>query len=493
MNLYELSASELLKKIKNKELTSTEVVKYFIERIKSLEPKVNAFMSVEKDTALRQAENIDKKISEAAIVGSLAGLPVAIKDNICIKGLKTTCSSKILENFISPYDASVVRKLHSSDAVFIGKTNMDEFAMGSSTENSAYKTTRNPWNTEHIPGGSSGGSAACVSARMVPLAIGSDTGGSIRQPAGCCGVVGMKPTYGRVSRYGLVAFASSLDQIGPLATNVKDCALLLEIISGYDNLDSTSVDIPVEKYSENLNKEIKGLRLGLPKEYFIEGIQKEVKESVESAAKVLENLGCIIEEVSLPHTEYAVSVYYIIAPSEASANLERYDGVKYGYRASGTDNAGDTELIRMYKKTRGEGFGPEVKRRIMLGTYALSAGYYDAYYGKAQKVRTLIKKDFDEVFKRVDAIITPTAPSTAFKIGEKIDDPLQMYLSDVFTIPCNLAGLPGLSVPCGFSSDGLPIGLQILGKPFDEQTILRIGYFYEQSSSWHKQIPAMAA
>jgi aspartyl-tRNA(Asn)/glutamyl-tRNA(Gln) amidotransferase subunit A len=365
----------------------------------------------------------------------------------------------------------------------VGKTNLDEFAMGSSTENSAFFTTKNPWNRQCIPGGSSGGSAACVSARMAPLSLGSDTGGSIRQPASCCGVVGMKPTYGRVSRYGLIAFASSLDQIGPFSRNVEDAAVLLKAVSGYDPKDSTSVNIEVKDYPEEIKKDLKGLRAGLPKEYFSSGLDKEVEESLAKAVKVLEGLGVKFEEISLPHTEYAVSVYYIIAPSEASANLARYDGVRYGLRSE-SDN-----LLDIYEKTRGRGFGAEVKRRIMLGTYALSSGYYDAYYGKAQKVRTLIKKDFEDAFKKVDVIVTPTAPTTAFKIGERSEDPLQMYLSDIFTISCNLAGIPGISIPCGFSKDGLPIGMQVLGNIFKEEDILRTAYHYEKSTEWHKKHP----
>jgi aspartyl-tRNA(Asn)/glutamyl-tRNA(Gln) amidotransferase subunit A len=402
-----------------------------------------------------------------------------------ITGTRTTCSSKILENYISPYDAAVISKLKAEGAVFVGKTNLDEFAMGSSTENSAFQTTRNPWNTDCIPGGSSGGSAAAVAARMAPLALGSDTGGSIRQPAACCGVLGLKPTYGRVSRYGLVAFASSLDQIGPFAKNAGDCALLLSAISGYDDKDSTSVNTDVPDYAAAMKKDIKGLRIGLPKEYFIKGVDPQVENAVRNAVKVLEGLGAIVEEISLPHTEYATAVYYIIAPSEASANLARYDGVKYGFRA------GSSNLLEEYEKTRGKGFGAEVKRRIMLGTYALSAGYYDAYYGKAQRVRTLIKNDFDSAFAKVDAIITPTAPTPAFRIGAKSADPLQMYLSDIFTISCNLAGLPGISIPCGFSKEGLPIGLQILGKPFGEEDILRISYNYENHTDWHQKNPAV--
>lgn len=482
-NIFDLTAGELAKKIKSGELTSLEVTGEYLEQINRAEPKIKAFVSVLGKEALEQARFVDEKLKRKEKTGELAGVPVAVKDNLMITGVRTTCSSKILENYTAPYDATVIEKLRDADAVFIGKTNLDEFAMGSSTENSAFGTTRNPWNTNYIPGGSSGGSAAAVAARMAPLSIGSDTGGSIRQPASLCGVIGMKPTYGRVSRYGLVAFASSLDQIGPFAKTVSDCALLLKVLSGYDPSDSTSVNVPVPDYPSFLDKDIKGLRIGMPKEYFISGLDNEVDEAVRKAIKVLENLGAKIEEISLPHTEYAVSVYYIIAPSEASANLARYDGVKYGFRAQGNN------LIEEYEKTRGQGFGAEVKRRIMLGTYALSAGYYEAFYGKAQKVRTLIKQDFELAFRKVDVIVTPISPTPAFKIGEKSSDPLQMYLSDIFTISCNLAGLPGISVPCGFSSKTLPIGMQIIGKPFDEETVLQTAYNYENNTNWNKRRP----
>ncbi|MCX5782760.1 MAG: Asp-tRNA(Asn)/Glu-tRNA(Gln) amidotransferase subunit GatA [Elusimicrobia bacterium] len=478
-----LSATELSQKIKSRQIKSAEVVSACLETIQAKDSKIKAFVSILEKEALKKAKTIDEKISKGDNVGILAGIPIAIKDNMNIKGFKTTCSSKILENYVAPYDAAVIEKLKEADAVFIGKTNLDEFAMGSSTENSAFQTTRNPWNTEYISGGSSGGSAAAVSASMAPLSLGSDTGGSIRQPAACCGVVGIKPTYGRVSRYGLVAFASSLDQIGPFSYSVEDAALLLRAISGYDKRDSTSANIDVPDYVSEIKKDINGIKIGLPKEYFIKGMDKEVEKAVRDAVKVFENLGAKISEISLPYTKYAVSVYYLIATSEASANLARYDGIKYGFKAEGTN------LIDEYEKTRGAGFGAEVKRRIMLGTYALSSGYYDAYYGKAQKVRTLIKKDFDEAFKKVDIILTPTAPTPAFKIGEKAFDPLQMYLSDIFTISCNLAGLPGISIPCGFSASGLPIGLQILGKAFKEEDILRSAYQYEKNTEWNEKRP----
>ncbi|OGS20771.1 MAG: aspartyl/glutamyl-tRNA amidotransferase subunit A [Elusimicrobia bacterium RIFOXYA2_FULL_40_6] len=483
---YKESISKLTNDVKNKVISAREITGYFMDRIKKNDSQLTAFMEIYEKDSLLKAEEIDKKIQSGQKTGLLAGLPIAIKDNMCITGKKTTCSSKILENYISPYTATVIEKLEQEDAIIIGKTNMDEFAMGSSTENSAYKVTKNPWNKDYIPGGSSGGSAVSVSAGLSALALGSDTGGSIRQPASCCGVVGLKPTYGRVSRYGLIAFGSSLDQIGTFSKYVADSALLLQVISGYDRKDSTSANIPVPDYKALINsrKDLKGLKIGLPKEYFISGIDKDVSEAVKESIKVLEKLGATILDISLPHTEYAVAVYYILAPSEASANLARFDSVKYGYREENTSGLMDT-----YRKSRGKGFGSEVKRRIMLGTYALSAGYYDAYYGKAQRVRTLIKKDFEEAFKKVDAIVTPTAPSAAFKIGERTDDPLQMYLSDIFTIPCNLAGIPGISIPCGFTKNNLPVGLQILGRHFDEKTILEISNSYEQATAWHLKYP----
>ena len=484
-DLLNIPLAELIKDIKGGRVKSVELTRACLDRIKQLDPKIKAFVSVTETEALKRAEEIDAKIAKGEATGELAGIPIAIKDNMNIKGFKTTCSSKILENYVAPYDATVITKLKKADSVFLGKTNLDEFAMGSSTENSAFQTTKNPWNTDYISGGSSGGSAAAVSSAMAPLALGSDTGGSIRQPAACCGVVGLKPTYGRVSRFGLVAFASSLDQIGPFSRTVEDASLLLKVISGYDPKDSTSVDLPVPDYLSEIKKDLKGMKIGLPKEYFIDGMDKEVEKAVRDAVEVFKKLGAEIYEISLPNTKYAVSVYYLIATSEASANLARYDGIKYGLRVEG-DN-----LIDEYEKTRGAGFGPEVKRRIMLGTYALSAGYYDAYYGKSQKVRTLIRKDFEDAFKKVDIILTPTAPTTAFKIGEKVSDPLQMYLSDIFTISCNLAGLPGISLPCGFSKAGLPIGLQLLGKTFKEEEILRAAHNYEKNTSWNSKRPGI--
>ena len=487
MELNFFSASEIVKKIKEKKVSCVEVTRAFLERSKKLNPLIHSFLFLNEEKALEQAGNLDKKIAKNGSLGKLAGVPIAIKDNICVQDLQLTCSSKILQNFVSPYDATVIKRLLKEDAILLGKTNLDEFAMGSSTENSAFMTTKNPWDLNRVPGGSSGGSASAVSSRMAPIALGSDTGGSIRQPASFCGVLGLKPTYGRVPRFGLVAFASSLDQIGPFAVTAEDCALLLEVISGYDSLDSTCSEIAVPEYVNQIKQPLSHLRIGIPKEYFVDGLDQEVREKVIQAVKVFESMGIKVEEVSLPHTEYAVSVYYILAPSEASANLARYDGVRYGHRSKSAHS-----LLEMYEKSRDEGFGPEVKRRIMLGTYALSSGYYDAYYAKAQKVRTLIRQDFEKVFEKVDALVTPTSPTPAFCFGEKISDPLQMYLSDIFTISCNLAGLPGISIPCGFSNKGLPIGLQILGKPYDETTLLQMTYQYQMSTSWHKEIPDLA-
>ena len=482
--LYNLTIHELHEKLKNKEITSKELSEAVFKRIDSVDDKVKAYLSVAKDEALKQAEDADKEI-KAGKVKPLTGIPIAIKDNVCIDGVKTTCASKILENFIPPYDATVITKLKNNGYVLTGKTNMDEFAMGSSTENSAFGATRNPYDLERVPGGSSGGSAAAVSADECIAALGSDTGGSIRQPAALCGVVGMKPTYGRVSRYGLIAFASSLDQIGPITKDVADCAIMMNAISGHDKCDSTSADVSVPDFTKALVKDVKGLKIGIPDEYFIEGIDPEIEKSVLDAIKLLEGLGAKSERIKLPHTGYAIATYYILATSEASSNLARYDGVKYGFRAKGKD------LIDMYMETRAKGFGSEVKRRIMLGTYALSAGYYEAFYKKGQQVRTLIKRDFDEAFKKVDVIITPTSPTPAFKIGEKTADPLQMYLSDIFTISVNLAGVPAASIPCGLAKGNLPIGLHIISKPFDEETIIRTAYTFEQSTDWHKKRPVI--
>jgi len=469
--------------LKSKQLSSVELTKACLERIHQVEPEVHALVTITEDLALSQAQKADELIA-AGDTSPLTGIPVLIKDNMCTKGIPTTCSSRMLENFVPPYDATVVEKLNGCRVVVVGKANMDEFAMGSSTEHSAFYPTHNPWDLSRVPGGSSGGSAVAVAAGETVYALGSDTGGSIRQPAGFCGVVGLKPTYGRVSRYGLVAFASSLDQIGPLTQDVTDCALVLNAIAGYDPRDSTSVPEPTPDYTRCLNTDLNGLRIGVPKEYFVEGMQAEVETAIRAAINKLEELGATVEwEVSLPSTPYALAAYYIIAPSEASANLARYDGVKYGFSYQDADSMWDA-----LEKTRQYGFGAEVKRRIMLGTYALSAGYYDAWYLKAQKVRTLIRQEFDNAFDKFDALVTPTSPTVPFKIGEKIDDPLQMYLSDVCTLPINIAGLPAISIPAGFA-DGLPIGMQTIGKPFSEETILKIAHAYQQATEWHKRRP----
>ena len=483
MNLSDLTIHQAHQLLKNRELSSVELTKAVLERISQVEERVRAFVTVTRDEALRQAEQADERIHRGDFQ-PLTGVPVLIKDNICTKGIRTTCSSRMLENFVPPYDATVVERLRDAGMVMVGKGNMDEFAMGSSNEHSAFFITPNPWALDRVPGGSSGGPAAAVAAGEAIYALGSDTGGSIRQPASFCSITGLKPTYGRVSRYGLVAFASSLDQIGPLTRDVTDCALVLNAIAGYDPRDSTSVPQPVPDYTRALTGEIKGLRIGVPREYFVEGMQAEVEQAVRSAIAKLEELGAEVDwGVSLPHTPYALAVYYIIAPSEASANLARYDGVKYGFSYQDTDN-----MWEAMEKTRQYGFGPEVKRRIMLGTYALSAGYYDAYYLKAQKVRTLIRQEFDQTFTRFDALVTPTSPTVPFKLGEKLEDPVQMYLSDVCTLPINIAGLPAISIPAGFA-DGLPTGMQIIARPFAEETILKIAYAYEQATEWHKRRP----
>lgn len=493
MKLYELTAHELHKLLLDKKTSSLEITNSIYERIEKLDKKINSYITLTKELALQKAQEVDKKISKGEKIGSLSGIPIAIKDIISTKEIKTTCGSKILSNYVPIYDSTVIEKLKKADAVILGKTNMDEFAMGSSTENSAYGVCRNPWNISTIPGGSSGGSAASVASDFATIALGSDTGGSIRQPASMCGVVGLKPTYGRVSRYGLVAFASSLDQIGTFTKDVKDTAILLNVIAGHDFMDSTSVPEDVPYYTDYLINDAKKLKIGVPKEYFVKGIHKEVEKEILNTIETFKKLGAKILEISLHHTEFAVATYYIIAPAEASSNLARYDGVHYGYRTKDegrrTKNEDVSAIIDMYERTRDEGFGDEVKRRIMLGTYALSSGYYEAYYLKALKVRTLIKNDFDEAFKKCDVILTPVSPTPAFKIGEKISDPLQMYLSDIFTIPVNLAGLPAISIPCGFSSDGLPIGLQIIGKPFDEGQILRTAYTFEQNTDYHLKKP----
>ncbi|MBM4445846.1 MAG: Asp-tRNA(Asn)/Glu-tRNA(Gln) amidotransferase subunit GatA [Chloroflexi bacterium] len=482
-DLHQLTISQAHQLLKDRNISSVELTKANLARLAKVEDKVHACVTISEDTALKQAKEADKTISSGKIE-PLTGIPALIKDVMCTKGIKTTCSSKVLESFVPPYDATVIDKLKASKTVILGKTNMDEFAMGSSTENSAFFPTRNPWNLDRVPGGSSGGSAAAVATDEAIYALGSDTGGSIRQPAGFCSVVGLKPTYGRVSRFGLVAFANSLDQIGPITKNVADCALVLNVIAGHDPKDSTSAPYPVPDYTKALIPKLNNLRLGIPKEYFVEGMQKEVRASIETAINKLEELGANVDrDASLSLTKYALAVYYILAPSEASANLARYDGVKYGFSYQDTNN-----MWEAMEKTKQFGFGDEVKRRIMLGTYALSAGYYDAYYLKAQKVRTLIRREFDQAFEKYDALVTPTSPTVPFKLGEKVDDPIQMYLSDVCTLPINIAGLPAISVPAGFA-DGLPIGMQIIGKPFDEETILHIAFAYEQSTDWHKRKP----
>jgi aspartyl-tRNA(Asn)/glutamyl-tRNA(Gln) amidotransferase subunit A len=485
--LNQLTISELAAKLAGREISARETVQSCLDQIARVDGKIHAFISHDPADALAQADAADKEISSGATHAQkpLLGIPVAVKDVLAVKNQPLNCASKILGKFVSPYDATVIEKLKAAGAVVFGRCNMDEFAMGSSTENSAFGVTKNPWDTSRIPGGSSGGSAAAVAADECIASLGSDTGGSIRQPAALCGVVGLKPTYGRISRYGLVAFASSLDQIGPFTKNVSDAAAMLGILSGVDPRDSTSVPQPVPNYAAALDGNIKGLKLGLPREYMIGGLDAEVKAAVDAAVKKFQELGAEIVEISLPHTDYAVATYYIIATAEASANLARFDGIRYGLRVDGNDPA------ELYSKTRGAGFGDEVKRRIILGTYVLSSGYYDAYYLRAQKVRTLIRNDFLKAFETVDAIVTPTTPTAAFKIGEKSDDPLQMYLSDIFTISCNLAGNCGISIPCGFTkSPKLPVGLQLLGRPFGEETLLRIAHAFEKNTSWHKERPA---
>ena len=487
--LNQLTIRQLTAKLARREVSARQALQACLDQVGRVDSRVQAFLSHDADDAFTQADAADKAIASGSTHAQqpLLGVPIALKDVLAVKGHPLGCASRILRGFISPYDATAVEKLKHAGAILFGRLNMDEFAMGSSTENSAYFTTRNPWDTARIPGGSSGGSAAAVAADECIATLGTDTGGSIRQPAALCGCVGLKPTYGRVSRYGLVAFASSLDQIGPFTKDVFDAATMLRVISGHDPRDSTSVPEPVPNYSAALTGDIRGLKLGLPKEYFIAGIDPEVSAAVQAAVKHLEKLGAELVEISLPHTDYAVATYYIVATAEASANLARFDGIRYGLRVDGAD---PTEL---YAKTRGAGFGAEVKRRIILGTYVLSSGYHDAYYVRAQKVRTLIRGDFLKAFEKVDAIVTPTSPTPAFKVGEKSDDPMQMYLSDIFTISCNLAGNCGVSLPCGFTTNPrLPIGLQILGKPFGEATMLRVAHAYEQSTAWHKERPALS-
>ena len=484
MQLWEKSVKELSDLIKNKEVKPSEIVESFLERKNQFEPKINSYVTDLSEEALEEARKKDEEITKLDNIPALFGIPIAIKDNISTKGIKTTCSSKILENYIPPFNATVIEKLNKEGYIITGKTNLDEFAMGSSTENSGFFTTKNPWDLERVPGGSSGGSAASVRAAIVPASLGSDTGGSIRQPAAFCGVVGLKPTYGRVSRYGLVAFASSLDQIGPITRTVEDAAILLNAISGKDERDSTSANVEVPDFTKTIGQDIKGIKIGIPKEFF-EGLNEDIKDMVLAAAKQLEKEGAELVEISLPTVKYAIEAYYIIAPSEASSNLARFDGVRYGYRAKDYKDLED-----MYSKTRDEGFGAEVKRRIMLGTYSLSSGYYDAYYLKAQKVRTLIYQEFMKAFENVDVILTPTTPDVAFKIGEKSNDPIQMYLSDIFTVSVNMATVPAISIPCGFKNN-LPVGMQIIGKPFDEETILKVAHYYERLNDFYKKFPSL--
>jgi len=513
MPLFDHTAAKLLAMLRSGEVTSVELTGAFLEQIEKHNGAVGAFLLVQRDAALARAEQVDRRRAAGEPLGRLAGLPVAVKDLLCCEGVPTTCASRMLEHFRPPYDATAVARLKEADAVLVGRTNMDEFAMGGSNENSAFGPVRNPWDMTRIPGGSSGGAAACVAARMVPLSIGTDTGGSIRCPAALCGVTGMKPTYGRVSRYGLVAFASSLDQIGPIARTVEDAALLLEVLASYDPRDSTSIDRPVPRYTETVGQPLAGLRIGVAREHFGEGLDAEIEAAVREAVRVYESLGATVREVSLPHAKYAVATYYVIAPCEASSNLARYDGVHYGHRTdekamlaelearrkqiedSGDEAALvelDAALVRMYRRSRAEAFGDEVKRRIMIGTYALSAGYYDAYYLKAAKVRRLIRRDFDEAFREVDLLAGPVTPTPAYKLGEKTGDPLSMYLFDLYTASTNLAGIPAISVPCGFSSTGLPIGLHLQAPPFEEERLLRGAAMYQGATDWHEQRPVLA-
>lgn len=483
--MHNKTAHEIRDMLRNKEVSALEVTKNTFERINLVDKKLNAFLSLNEDEAINNAIKVDEKLAAGEKLPDLAGIPIGIKDNMCMRGTKTTCGSKMLENFISPYDAHIVEKFKANNAIIIGKLNMDEFAMGSSNENSAFKNVKNPYDLERVPGGSSGGSAASVSSGEVYASVGSDTGGSIRQPASFCGVVGMKPTYGRISRYGLVAFASSLDQIGPFTRDVEDCAIVLNAIAGKDNRDSTCADVKVPDYTSYLSKDLKGIKIGLPKEYFGEGISNDIRNSMLETIDVLKYQGAEFREISLPMSEYSLAVYYILASSEASSNLARFDGIRYGYRAPDFEDAVD-----IYIKSRSQGFGEEVKRRIMLGTYSLSSGYYDAYYKKALKVKTLIIDEFKNAFKGLDVIMSPTSPSTAFKFGEKIGNPLEMYLSDICTVPVNIAGLPGISVPAGMSN-GLPIGVQFIGNYFDEGMTLKVAYALEQSTEHHKIKPSI--
>ena len=481
MEITKLTVHELVDLLKKKEITSSEIVQAYAEKIGQSEEKVQAFVTTLTEKAKEEAKKIDEKREKGEAVSPLAGIPIGIKDNICTKGVKTTCSSKMLENFIAPYDATITKKVKEQELINMGKLNMDEFAMGGSTEYSYFKKTRNPWNLNKVPGGSSGGSAAAVAAELVPWAIGTDTGGSIRQPASFCGVVGMKPTYGLVSRFGIVAFASSLDQAGPITKDVTDCAMLLNVLAGHDEMDTTSVPVEEKDYTKALKEDVKGLKIGVPKEFFGEGINEEVKESLQKAIEKYKELGAEVEEFSLDIAQYSLATYYIIACAEASSNLGRFDGIRYGYRTKNFENLKD-----IYVNSRSEGFGPEVKRRIILGTYVLSSGYYDAYYKKAQQVRTLVMKEFNEAFEKYDVILTPTSPTVAFDIGSRSKNPLEMYLADLCTVPVNIAGLPGISIPCGVDKEGMPIGMQLIGKAFDEETLLRAAYTYEQAAKFRE-------
>ncbi len=485
MELYEYTVHELVEKLEKGEVTSEEITRSYFDRIKEIDPKVKAYVSTLEESAIEKAKKVDEDRKSGKVVSKFAGIPIGIKDNMCITGTKTTCSSKMLENFVAPYNATVIEKLNEQDLVYLGKLNMDEFAMGGSTEHSAFFNTYNPWDLDRVPGGSSGGSAAAVAAEIAPWTLGSDTGGSIRQPASLCGVVGLKPTYGLVSRFGLVAFASSLDQIGPLTKDVTDSAMLLNLIAGYDEKDSTSMNIDKKDYTLSLVNDVKGMRIGLPKEYLGEGINEEVKQAILDVAKKYEEMGAIVEDCSLDVGKYATAVYYVIACAEASSNLGRFDGIRYGYRSEKFENLKD-----IYKNSRSEGFGPEVKRRIILGTYVLSSGYYDAYYKKAQKVRTVIREAYNELFGKYDLLLTPTSPTTAFKIGEKSNNPLEMYLADICTVPVNIGGLPGMNIPCSLDSKGMPIGFQLIAKPFNEDAIFRAAYTFEQNTNFRENKPS---
>ena len=484
MKLYEYTVHELVEKLEKGEITSEEITRSYFDRIDEKEEDVKAYVSLLREEAIAKAKKVDEDRKSGKVVSKYAGIPIGIKDNMCITGTRTTCSSKMLENFVAPYDATVIEKLNENDLVYLGKLNMDEFAMGSSTEHSAFFKTHNPWDLDKVPGGSSGGSAAAVAADLAPWTLGSDTGGSIRQPASLCGVVGLKPTYGLVSRYGLVAFASSLDQIGPITKDVTDAAILLNLIAGHDEKDSTTMNIEKKDYTKYLVDDVKGLRIGIPKEYLGEGINEEVKQAILDTAKKYEEMGAIVEDCSFEVGKYATSVYYIIADAEASSNLGRFDGIRYGYRTEKFDNLKD-----IYRNSRSEGFGAEVKRRIMVGTYVLSSGYYDAYYKKAQKVRTVISNAYNELFEKYDLLLTPTSPTTAFKMGEKSNNPLEMYLADICTVPVNIGGLPGMNIPCALDSKGMPIGFQLIGKAFDEETIFRAAFAYEQNTNFRDNKP----